>query len=193
MFEKFTPSARDAVEGAVKHAELTGSATITEEHLLLALLDLLDAGTSAGARALVALGVDQRRTELTAALQEAKRVGGLSRADIAALARLGIDVRAVVARVEDAHGPDALATDRGPRWWWPRGHRPFSREAKSSLERALRVAQRRGDRSIGDEHLLLGLAAGAGMVGDVMAEHGASRTEIERVLATPGAGRAAAG
>ncbi|MFE6776793.1 Clp protease N-terminal domain-containing protein [Streptomyces sp. NPDC057702] len=193
MLEKFTQSARDVVEGAVRHAERAEATTITEEHLLLALLDLLDPGRTPGARALIALGVDQRRTELTAALQEARRVGGLSRADIAALAQLGVDVSAIVARVEDAHGPDALAADRGPRWWWPRGHRPFSREAKSSLERALRVAQGRGERQIGDQHLLLGLAAGAGVVGDVMAEYGASRAELERVLAVPEVGRAATG
>ncbi len=191
MFEKFSQSARAAVEGAVGHAERADAPTITEERLLLALLDLVEPGQSPGARALLALGVDQRRTELTTALREARRVGGLSRADIAALARLCIDVGEVVARVEEAHGPDALAAERGPRWWWPRGHRPFSREAKSSLERALRAAQGRGDRQIGDEHLLLGLPAGPGVVGDVMAEHGASRAEIERALAVPHPGRAA--
>ncbi|QKW49368.1 Clp protease N-terminal domain-containing protein [Streptomyces buecherae] len=191
MFEKFSQDARAAVEGAVGHAERADARTITEEHLLLALLDLLDPGEAPGARALLALGVDRRRTELTTALREARRAGGLSRADIAALARLGIDVGEVVARVEEAHGPDALAAERGPRRWWPRGHRTFSREARSVLVRALRIAQGRGDRAIGDEHLLLGLASGPGVVADVMAEHGASWADIERALAVPWPGRAA--
>lgn len=135
MFERFTKSAREVVEGAVGHAERAGDPTIGEEHLLLSLLDL--EGTRASA-ALAALGVDRRREALEEALGETRRRGGVSRADAEALAGLGIDVAAIVARVEDAHGTGALAARRGPRRWRPAGRRPFTRGAKGVLERSLR-------------------------------------------------------
>ncbi|MYT22566.1 peptidase, partial [Streptomyces sp. SID7760] len=49
MFERFTRDARDTVVAAVGEARRTGAATVTEEHLLLALL---------GRGALDPLGVD---------------------------------------------------------------------------------------------------------------------------------------
>lgn len=131
---------------------------------------------------LSALGVTARREPLELALGEARRRGGISRADTEALAGLGIDVAEIVARVEDTHGRGALATDRRPRRWRPAGHRPFTREAKAVLERSLRAALARGDRHIGDEHILLALAAGPGVVADVLAEYGASQAQVERVL-----------
>ncbi|WP_329190088.1 Clp protease N-terminal domain-containing protein [Actinacidiphila glaucinigra] len=189
MFEKFTKSARGVVEGAVGHAERVGDPAVTEDHLLLSLLDR--EGTRASA-ALAALGVDRRRAALEEALDETRRRGGVSRADAEALAGLGIDVAEIVARVEDAHGAGALATGRGPRRWRPARRRPFSRGAKGVLERSLRAALGRGDRHIGDEHILLALAVGPGVVADVLAEHGASWADVERVLAAEGGGRAEA-
>ncbi|MFJ9912787.1 Clp protease N-terminal domain-containing protein [Actinacidiphila glaucinigra] len=189
MFEKFTKSARGVVEGAVGHAERAGDPAVTEDHLLLSLLDR--EGTRASA-ALAALGVDRRRAALEEALDETRRRGGVSRADAEALAGLGIDVAEIVARVEDAHGAGALATGRGPRRWRPAGRRPFTRGAKGVLERSLRAAVARGDRHIGDEHILLALAVGPGVVADVLAEHGASWADVERVLAAEGEGRAEA-
>ncbi|CAM5726826.1 hypothetical protein SBADM41S_09146 [Streptomyces badius] len=44
------------------------------------------------------------------------------------------------------------------------------------LENSLRVALGRGDRFIGEEHLLLALTAKPGSVADVLAEHGATVT-----------------
>ncbi|MGI5248015.1 Clp protease N-terminal domain-containing protein [Actinacidiphila glaucinigra] len=189
MFEKFTKSARGVVEGAVGHAGRAGDPAVTEDHLLLSLLDR--EGTRASA-ALAALGVDRRRAALEEALDETRRRGGVSRADAEALAGLGIDVAEIVARVEDAHGAGALATGRGPRRWRPAGRRPFTRGAKGVLERSLRAAVARGDRHIGDEHILLALAVGPGVVADVLAEHGASWADVERVLAAEGGGRAEA-
>ncbi|MDX2849399.1 Clp protease N-terminal domain-containing protein [Streptomyces sp. PA03-3a] len=189
MFEKFTKSARGVVEGAVGHAERAGDPAVTEDLLLLSLLDR--EGTRASA-ALAALGVDRRRAALEEALDETRRRGGVSRGDAEALAGLGIDVAEIVARVEDAHGAGALATGRGPRRWRPAGRRPFTRGAKGVLERSLRAAVARGDRHIGDEHILLALAVGPGVVADVLAEHGASWADVERVLAAEGEGRAEA-
>src|SRR5690606_21917309 len=57
MFERFTKDARATVTGAVEHAERTGAGTVTEDHLLLALLDR-DAGRAAFA--ITALGLADR-------------------------------------------------------------------------------------------------------------------------------------
>ncbi|WP_256105603.1 Clp protease N-terminal domain-containing protein [Streptomyces sp. ODS05-4] len=178
MFERFTSAARAVVKGAVAHAERSGSGTVTEEHLLLSLLDR--EGTPAAA-ALARLGVSARREQVAAGLADAARRAGLTRADAEALAGLGIDVTEIVARVEAVHGAGALRADRRGR---PRrsGHRPFTTEAKAVLERSLRVALGRGDRHIGDEHLLLALAARPGPVADVLTEHGADYAALDRAL-----------
>ncbi|MGZ2357667.1 peptidase [Streptomyces sp. 372A] len=177
MFERFTKDARAAVTGAVEHAERTGAGRVTGEQLLLALLD------QEGGRAcfaITALGLVDRRESLDAALAEARRRGGMSRADADALADIGIDLTAVVSRIEEAHGEGALRGDGGRR---RRAGRPsFSREAKKVLEKSLRVALGRGDRFIGGEHLLLALTAMPGPVADVLAEHGATYGAVERAL-----------
>lgn len=64
MFERFTKAARAVVKGAVEHAERAGAAVVTEEHLLLALLDRED---TRAADALHALCPPDRRPSLLAA------------------------------------------------------------------------------------------------------------------------------
>ncbi|MFG2493897.1 Clp protease N-terminal domain-containing protein [Streptomyces caniferus] len=178
MFEKFTAEARAVVRGAVEHADRTGSGTVGEPELLLALLDRTD---SPAAAVLRALGVHERRESVADALAAVRRRGGVSTADAAALAGLGIDVDAVVARVEQEHGVGALAVD-GRAGRRQRLRRPFTAEAKSVLERALRMAVGRGERHLGDEHLLMALAAGPGPAGAVLADHGATHGEVVRAL-----------
>ncbi|MCT6780255.1 Clp protease N-terminal domain-containing protein [Streptomyces sp. CS7] len=179
MFERFTRGARATVKGAVAQAERAGAGSVTEEHLLLALLEQEGGRASF---AVTALGLHDRRASLDAAFAEARRRGGLTRADTDALAGIGIDLGAIVSRVEGAHGEGALDADRrGRRWWWS-GHRPFTPGAKTVLENALRVALGRGDRFIGEEHLLLAFTAKPGVVADVLAEHGATYTAVQRAL-----------
>ncbi|MGW1207674.1 Clp protease N-terminal domain-containing protein [Streptomyces cyaneofuscatus] len=192
MFERFTQGARATVKGAVAQAERVGAGSVTEEHLLLA---LLEQEGSRASFALAALGLSGRRASLDASLAEARRRGGLTKADTEALAGIGIDVGAIVDRVEGAHGEGALAADRGSRRWWS-GHRPFTPGAKGILEKSLRVALGRGDRFIGEEHLLLALTAAPGTVADVLAEHGATYATVHRALYGPeadGQGHAKAG
>ncbi|MFD5430291.1 Clp protease N-terminal domain-containing protein [Streptomyces sp. NPDC127084] len=178
MFERFTTGARTVVTGAVAQAERTGSGTVTEEHLLLALLDQEDTKAASAFRALGVLG---RRSSVESALAGARRRAGLSRADTEALAGLGIDVAEIVARVEETHGAGALSGGRtGSRRW--SGHRSFTREAKEILEKSLRIAVGRRDRAIGDEHILLALAARPGLVSEVLADHGATYECLEREL-----------
>ncbi|WP_030686688.1 Clp protease N-terminal domain-containing protein [Streptomyces globisporus] len=180
MFERFTKAAREVVRGAAEHAERGGAAAVTPEHLLLALLD------GQGTRAAAALGrlcPPDRRPSLLSALSDARRRAGLSRADAEALVDLGIDVGAIVARVEETHGTGALAGDRkdaGRR----SGRRPFSREAKSVLEKSLRVALARKDREIRDEHLLLALTTTGGVVAEALADHGVTYAAVDTALTT---------
>ncbi|MET7902372.1 Clp protease N-terminal domain-containing protein [Streptomyces sp. NPDC005355] len=184
MFERFTTSAREVVRGAVRHAEDTGSDTVGEAELLLALLDRTG---SPAADALAALGAHGRRDSIERALAEVRRRGGISNADAEALAGLGMDVGEIVARVEEAHGVGALATGGAPARTPRRGkrppRRPFAREAKSVLERSLRIALARGDKHIGDEHLLLSLTARPGIAAHVLADHDVTYVQVERALA----------
>lgn len=177
MFERFTKDARAVVTGAVAHAERAQAPTVTEEHLLLALLDR-EGGRVADA--LAALGVAGRRASVIAALAEAARRGGLTQADASALAGLGIDLTEVVERVEREHGAGALAGAGGKSRRL--GHRPFTTGAKAILERCLRIAVGRGDRSIGDEHILLALTVRPGVVAEVLADHGATYDTVTRAL-----------
>ncbi|MER6140318.1 Clp protease N-terminal domain-containing protein [Streptomyces sparsogenes] len=183
MFERFTPSARQVVRGAVEHADGTGSDTVGEAELLLALLDRT--GTPA-AEALAALGAAGRRAAIERDLAAVRRRGGISAEDAQALAGLGIDVEEVVASVERVHGPGALAGPapaQAPRRRGRPLRRPFTREAKAVLERSLRISLGRGDKCIGDEHLLLALTARPGLAAQVLADHGVTYVEVERVLA----------
>lgn len=185
MFEKFTAGARAVVSDAAEQADRTGSDTIGEPELLLALLNRTD---SPAAGALAALGVPDRRASVTDALAAVRRRGGVSAADAAALADLGIDVDAIVASVEREHGVGALAGGTSGR---RRGvRRRFTAEAKSVLERALRMAVARGDRALGDEHLLLALTTGRGPAAVVLADHGVTHEAVLRVLDVSGGRRA---
>ncbi|MFE1929940.1 Clp protease N-terminal domain-containing protein [Streptomyces sp. NPDC059474] len=166
---------------------------------------------SPAAEVLTALGAHGRRASIERALAEVRRRGGITGADVEALAGLGIDVDEIVARVEEAHGVGALATAgftpdstpesapdsapgptpesatgaasaRAPRRGRRPLRRPFSREAKSVLERSLRIALARGDKYIGDEHLLLALTARPGVAAHVLADHDVTYIQVERAL-----------
>ncbi|MFI9581511.1 Clp protease N-terminal domain-containing protein [Streptomyces sp. NPDC052236] len=184
MFERFTKEARAVVTGSVEVSTRTGADSVTEEHLLLAMLD--QEGTRT-AFAFAALGVTDRRASVEAALADARRLGGLSKADMEALAGLGIDVAEIVSKVEEAHGQGALQMGGKSKRWWA-GHRPFTPAAKDMLVKSLRIALGRGDRHIGGEHLLLALTARPGVVADVLAEHGATYGSVERVMFGGGSG-----
>ncbi|MFE7784578.1 Clp protease N-terminal domain-containing protein [Streptomyces nigrescens] len=178
MFEKFTAGARAVVRGAAEQADRTGNGTIGEPELLLALLERTE---SPAAGVLAALGVHERRASVADALAAVRRRGGVSTVDAAALAGLGIDIDAIVARVEEAHGVGALAAD-GTAGRGKRLRRPFTAEAKAVLERALRIAAGRGERHLGDEHLLLALTTRPGPAAAVLADHGVTYDAVVRLL-----------
>ncbi|MCQ9132551.1 MULTISPECIES: Clp protease N-terminal domain-containing protein [Streptomyces] len=181
MFERFTKDARAAVRSAAAHAERAGAQRVDETHVLLA---LLDGEAGRGSVALTSLGLPPGGREgLVRDLGEVRRRGGLSRADADALSGLGIDVGEIVSRVEEAHGEGALAAEGGQ---GPGGRlfggRPFDRGARELLTDTLRIALARRERHIGDEHLLLALAARRGAPSEVLADHGVTYTALTRVL-----------
>ncbi|WP_031466815.1 Clp protease N-terminal domain-containing protein [Sciscionella sediminilitoris] len=144
MFERFTDSARSVVVRAQEQARQLHSAEIDSAHLLL--------GIAADYYALSARVLREAGAPYAVLRDRIARHGdGL---DAEALAMLGIDVEQVRSKVEREFGRGAL--DARPKRW-PRGHIPFTRAAKKSLECALREAVHRKDNSIEDLHLLLGI------------------------------------
>ena len=144
MFERFTKEARAAVTGAQDVARECGSRTIDSRHLLVA---VVESSTEVG----VALRASGSEPPAFASLLRSElRADGL---DPEALAALGIDLDAVRDRVEATFGPDALDAPRRGR----RGHLPFTKDARKTIELSLREAIRLEQRTIRSAHLLLGL------------------------------------
>ncbi len=143
MFERFSKEAREAVVGAQDVARQCGSPTVDSRHLLVAVLESspsvrLAMQTSGSDPAAVATHL---RSELRS-----------DRLDESALASLGIDLDVVRQRAEEAFGPDALEPPRRRR-----GHLPFAKDARKTIELSLREAIRLEQRTIRSAHLLLGL------------------------------------
>ncbi|MEU4383263.1 Clp protease N-terminal domain-containing protein [Micromonospora echinofusca] len=191
MFERFTDRARTVVRDARDEARTEGQRPVGTEHLLLA---LLSDGDSLAARVLVEAGL--RADDLRARIRRHTERGatGLGEADAAALREIGIDLAAIVARIEESFGPDALREAApAPRRRWGRRRYvggPFSPRAKKVLELALREALRLRHRHIGTEHILLGvLREGQGLGALVLTEAGADlddlRRRVETALRTP--------
>jgi ATP-dependent Clp protease ATP-binding subunit ClpA len=168
MFNRFTDVARRVVAEAAKQS----GREVTEEHLLLALLD--QEGTTS-ARLLEEAGVTADKVDT--AFRTAERKGGLTDAEAAAMLReLGIDVDEVVATVERALGQGALTPPS-------KDHR-FGTAAKNVLRGALTQAKSLRDRELGDEHLLLALTAQEGVAAQLLATHGLSYLNVRAKLAS---------
>ncbi|MFY1627475.1 Clp protease N-terminal domain-containing protein [Micromonospora sp. WMMD735] len=181
MFERFTDRARAVVRHAVEQARADGGRPVDTEHLLLA---VLADGEGLARRVLTAAGLDA--DDLRARIRRHTGDGGtgLGEADAAALREIGIDLAAIVARIEDTFGPDALREAvPAPRRRWlrrPLGG-PLSPRSRTALELALREALRLRHRHIGTEHLLLGvLREGGGLGATVLTEAGADLDDLRR-------------
>lgn len=148
MFERFTQAARETVAEAMAQAEDLGASQIRPEHLLLAMLGPGGFLTGLGysypqARALVeASGSADERT------------------DAEALRAIGVDLDSVKDAVAANFGPDAWASsaaDRRRRLFGKHTRLPLDPGARKALELSLREAIALHQRSIGVEHLLLGV------------------------------------
>jgi ATP-dependent Clp protease ATP-binding subunit ClpA len=146
MFERFTKSARRAVVLAQEEARMLDQPQIGSEHVLIGLAG--DGGDPA-ATALRGAGVTGQslRTLL-------RRMDG-DPLDPGALALLGIDLDQVRRAAEERFGRGAL--DATPGRHSPKGHIPFSGQAKKVLELAVRESMALGSGSISSGHLLLGI------------------------------------
>lgn len=162
MFERFTTEARGVVVAAQEHARALRHDWIGTEHILLALI----AGQGVGAIVLRGLGVEQERARaliLTLLGHDGPgactATGAPLGPDPRALESIGIDLDAVRRRVEETFGPGALERTSAARRRTGRrsGHIPFTRRAKSLLERSLRESLALRHNYIGSEHILLAL------------------------------------
>jgi ATP-dependent Clp protease ATP-binding subunit ClpA len=150
--ERFTRSARAAVQRAREEARELHHPSVRTAHLLLA---MVDAGDEPMGRLLLGLGLDAEgvRADVRRIVAESQP---FTDADATALASVGIDLDRVRSAVEEAFGPGAL--DRDPSLGRVRMNRvAFAPESKKALELAVREAIRLRQASIGSEHLLLGL------------------------------------
>jgi ATP-dependent Clp protease ATP-binding subunit ClpA len=180
MFERFTEQARAVVVGAREQARAMGHPYIGTEHLLLA---MLDPATGATASLLRDAGVDAETVRSDVRRHVTRPGTALTEEDAEALRTIGIDLRTVLARLEETLGADALTppcSPRGRRRLFRRrtttsrgGATPFSARAKKVLELSLREAIALRHNHIGAEHILLGLLReGNGLAAQVLTERG---------------------
>ncbi|GAA3552943.1 Clp protease N-terminal domain-containing protein [Amycolatopsis ultiminotia] len=178
MFERFTPAARMAVVEAQEAAQEGGAGEISAQAVFAGLVRVPD---GSALRLLRELGVSKE--EIFAELDRLSRRGGISDADAEALIELGIDVDQIVERVEQAHGPGALAgAGRRPK----RGHLPLTADAKRAFELSLQEAVELGGKHLGQEHLLLALVRQRGPVADFLASRGIDYAAVRRAVAGAG-------
>jgi ATP-dependent Clp protease ATP-binding subunit ClpA len=164
MFERFTTGAREAVQRARAERQALGHRFIGTEHLLLGLLD-----EGAGGAYAVLHRNGLHRDGVRAEVRRLSSSAPLGEADAEALRTIGIDLDEVRARVEEEFGEGALQAPSPQR----QGGGDFSRRAKKVLELSLREAIHLKHRSIGPEHLLLGmLREGEGLALKIMHDAG---------------------
>ncbi|WP_370010837.1 Clp protease N-terminal domain-containing protein [Nocardia cyriacigeorgica] len=159
MFERFSKNARLAVVVAQEEARQLRAPEIRVEHVLLGVLSQAE---PAMRETLAAAGLTH--ADVAAALAEDGKNAPLGDRDAEALRSIGIDLDAVRDSLEATFGEDALdrAEPPEPRGRFGRGamkfgHIRFSRDAKKTLELALREALARKDKGIESGHILLAI------------------------------------
>lgn len=185
MLSRLTPGIRAVVTRAYGLAQRDGSPQIGDDHLLWALLD-----HEQGQVLLSEVGGAPDRAELAQEMEQARRRGGVTAGEAEALASFGIDVDAVVAQIEQQLGAGALAGSGPspvPRWTGPVMSGPAVR-ALAEAQRHLGLA---GGRSLGVEHLVLGLVSAPGVVSESLARRGITAATVTASLVTAQRGGAA--
>lgn len=154
MFERLTHDARMTVVVAQNEARMLRDSSISTAHLLIGL-----AGTGDDAASRALRGAGMTAADLRSRLR--RTVGAAL--DPAALATLGINLAAVRRATEERFGAGALDPQR--RRPEPKGHIPFSPDAKRSLAVAVQTAASLHSRSISTGHLLIGILDGSSNLG----------------------------
>jgi hypothetical protein len=151
---------------AYDHAVQEGSRELGETHLFEALLD-----DEMGAVFFEAVVGAEVRADVVAEIELARRTGGLTTAETEALAGLGVDVGALVGRIEERLGAGALAGQQaGQRNRWQR--LPLSGTVVQTLDEGERQAALVGSRSLGIEHLALGVVMTPSLLAESLARRG---------------------
>lgn len=178
MLGRLTEAARATVVLAECEARDLGDDQVGPDHLLLAIA-CSTADPVSGA--LADAGLDG--ATLRDALLARAAAGPFDDEDAAAMRTLGIDVEAVLSRL-DSLDPG----QRAPRTNHRRGRLRLSRTARTALQLAVREAASRRARQIGREHLLVGvLRSGDVAVERLVAASGADAEALcEAVLRRPG-------
>jgi ATP-dependent Clp protease ATP-binding subunit ClpA len=181
MFERFTVQGREVVVRARHEARQCCHAHIGTEHLLLAMLSE-DSGVAYTVLREAGLDGPRVRADVQRLVGAPPKI--LDDEDAAALQTIGIDLDAVVARIEESFGPDALRPPAPtPRHELLRfGQRTgpgFTPRAKKVIELSLREAIRLHHNYIGTEHLLLGLLRdGNGLAAKILTEAGVALGDL---------------
>ena len=153
MFEKLGRDGRGTIVRAREQAKRAGSPTLEAEHILLALAEVPLGRAGA---ALTSLGLTE---EVVRASIDRELVG--------ALAAVG---------VRESRTPSAVPRAR-------RGEPRWGQSAKLAMKRSLEETVRRGERRIGNEHLLLALVgAEAGVVPRLLDELDLTPDQIRAAL-----------
>jgi len=210
VFERFSDDARAVVKGAVAEAARRDSPSVGVEHVLVLLARTEPPASPVTAAALRGAGLTADvLAGILDDLELAARRGGLGAAEAEALQSIGIDLDAIVAGIEQAHGRGALAprqpgfrrsarlrrrfAGHGRRLRTAREilgeqppvrHRPWTADAKRALEYSLRQALAAGDDEIRPEHLLLGILSAGDPVAQALTARGITpeklRTQLNR-------------
>lgn len=180
MLSRLTPGVRAVVARAYGLAQRDGLQQIGEDHLLWALLD-----DEQGGVILAKIAGASERAQVANEMEQARRRGGVTEGEADAMAGFGIDVDAVVAQIEQQMGAGALAGS-GPspahRWTGP----VMSSPALQALGGAQRYLSLAGGRSLGVEHLVLGLVSAPGVVSESLARRGINAGTVAASLVAAG-------
>jgi len=192
MFERLTAQARMVIVRARQEAEQLHHPEIGSEHLLLALA-AQPGGTAH--TVLQAAGLDEVRVRAwltrsagTGQPGEGLIAGRLTEQDAEALRSIGIDLDAVLSRIEESFGPGAvelatLSADPPRRGPFRRRGRParsrFTARGKKVIELSLREALRLRHNTIDSAHILLGLLRdGGGPAQQIITDAGIDPVEL---------------
>jgi len=175
MLNLLAPDAKAVVAQAYSAALRDGTQEIREEHLLDALLEDAD-----GLR-LLGAAIEHDRAEIRVEIEQARRRAGVTATQASALAEFGIDLDAVVAQVEDKLGSGALAGPQAEirRWRGP-DVSPTVIGVLQEAERQLRTA---GGRTLGVQHLVLGILTAPSAVAESLARRGVTPAGVRSSIA----------
>ncbi len=183
MFERFTAEARGVVMRARQEARQLRHPYIGTEHLLLAMLSD-EAGIAYTVLHDAGLDAERVRADIERLIGTPSKLLGDD--DAAALQTIGIDLDAVLAKIEETFGPEALEPPAPPSRRGIFGRRQgtgsrLTQRSKKAIELSLREAIHLRHDYIGSEHILLGLLReGDGLAAKIIVESGLTIEDLRR-------------